>query len=699
MLSCTHLSNAFPSRLPEGIVAENVADGLGVITDFAFLAAEKMIVSDRKGRLLLVDKGQIQWEPIFADFKSRVGASFADRGLTSVTVHPDDVNQVYVSYQYDPEPLRDRTGPKMNRVSRFLVNPDGKSLNMDSEVILLGKCEKNTTWYGSDCIPCTGESHTLGQVQFGPDKQLYVSVGEGYTFEGHLWWGRGYYDVPRNWLGPMDKNFLGGKILRLHPGTGQGLSDNPWFDGNADSARSKIWTLGLRNPWRASFVPKAPNQAPSLLVGQVGWASFEAITVAKSGVNGGWPCFEGIVETPSAILVKGKEPPAGVTSVDNAKTQACLDFYAGRYPDVPPFSPATNALTLDHSGKSAAIIMGSFLSGFGNDQYPERYQETFLFADYVSSKAYSVKWDVQGDKPVGTPVLFGATLDEPVSFKYNPYNGFTYYAAMCKRCSKMGAIRRFVPGVNAGDQGDVSADNLVTGDVSKLYNPPVPQRVGPKPTKPATCNAPGDLPVLPALPNGWDTVMYLGQFPGMQARNAKPEVGPVEVDASLGGPLAEDGQQQTIAGVRYQKGVGVGASVIGVNLQKRCYRFTADVGMDDEQRGSTARAVVEQGNQMVFDSDRSGGIESGKRGLSIDLKGLQNTEQVLFKVLEMQGATHVNWADAKFYCGPDAPFLPEVVIDNPTIDAGMIALGSVVNFGARAWDYTGWPLDASRFTW
>ena len=47
---------------------------------------------------------------------------------------------------------------------------------------------------------------------------------------------------------------LNGKVLRIDPATGNGLPSNPYYDAaNPRSARSRVWALGMRNPYRMSL--------------------------------------------------------------------------------------------------------------------------------------------------------------------------------------------------------------------------------------------------------------------------------------------------------------------------------------------------------------------------------------------------------------------------------------------------------------
>jgi len=130
--------------------------------------------------------------------------------------------------------------------------------------------------------PSLGASnHNGGQVQFGKDGYLYISVGDG---------GTGGSTAP-------DPTKLNGKILRIDPhGTGPGAHGIPPTNPFAGSgtARREIWSLGLRNPFRFSF--DALNG--DLVIGDVGETQFEEVDYAPAasgggrGVSFGWPDCE-----------------------------------------------------------------------------------------------------------------------------------------------------------------------------------------------------------------------------------------------------------------------------------------------------------------------------------------------------------------------------------------------------------------------
>jgi len=69
----------------------------------------------------------------------------------------------------------------------------------------------------------------------------------------------------------------------------QGLSDNPFYDGDPNFNRSKVYQSGLRNPFRISADPLTGQ----LYVGDVGWGWWEEINAGPAGVIFVWPFFGG----------------------------------------------------------------------------------------------------------------------------------------------------------------------------------------------------------------------------------------------------------------------------------------------------------------------------------------------------------------------------------------------------------------------
>jgi glucose/arabinose dehydrogenase len=115
-----------------------------------------------------------------------------------------------------------------------------------------------------------------GRMEFGPDKTLYVSVG----------------DRDRLCCGPKDDNSIRmraqsladhvGKILRLKD-DGTAPADNP-FVGRA-GAKPEIFTYGHRNSYGLRFHPVTGE----LWQMEIGPQGGDEINVLKAGANYGWP--------------------------------------------------------------------------------------------------------------------------------------------------------------------------------------------------------------------------------------------------------------------------------------------------------------------------------------------------------------------------------------------------------------------------
>ena len=129
-------------------------------------------------------------------------------------------------------------------------------------------------------IPHPGESnHNGGQLQFGPDGDLYMGTGDG----------GGSGDQHHN---AQNTHRLLGKLLRIRPqrhGTRYRIPKSNPFVGR--KGRDEIFALGLRNPFRFSF------DGRRIVIGDVGQDRFEEIDYATHhrlrGANFGWNRREG----------------------------------------------------------------------------------------------------------------------------------------------------------------------------------------------------------------------------------------------------------------------------------------------------------------------------------------------------------------------------------------------------------------------
>lgn len=363
----------------------------------------RMLVAEQDGYVRVVNlDGSVQSTPLL-DITSIVNSGTKDRGMLGFAIHPDFNNNpyIYVSYTYDPPEVNSNTGlggpdgngARVARISRFTVNSAGTFANPNSNLVLVGN-ESTYDNIGSpnirpgiddphscldangnpieDCIPADETSHTIGDLEFGPDGMLYASSGDGGSF--------GRVD-PIN-LRALDLDSLAGKILRIDPITGQGPSDNPFFDGDPNSNQSKVYAYGLRNPFRI-----AVNQDDGeVYIGDVGWTRWEEINTGR-GANFGWPAFEG---------------GDGVSSQTGGyQNLAEVQAYYATNPNVT--APLWARL---HSDGARAIIMGDFVS----DAYNNQYENALLFTDIGDQVLRAAIFDSLGNlidvESVSAPVGF-----------------------------------------------------------------------------------------------------------------------------------------------------------------------------------------------------------------------------------------------------------------------------------------------------
>ena len=137
-----------------------------------------------------------------------------------------------------------------------------------------------TGQYLDNYIKVDSLSHAGGSLAFGPDGALYISIGDGTSFNAA--------DPRADSVQDIDS--LSGKILRVDPMTGLGLPDNPFVQpgDSLDANHSKVYQLGLRNPFSMGF-----DQDGQLFITNTGWNSWEEIESGPPGANFGWPYYEG----------------------------------------------------------------------------------------------------------------------------------------------------------------------------------------------------------------------------------------------------------------------------------------------------------------------------------------------------------------------------------------------------------------------
>ncbi len=246
----------------------------------------RVFFTERKGNFYVYDPTSrktklIREFPVF--WETKYG-----NGLIGLALDPDFAKNHYI-YFYNT-PISDT--PKQH-VSRFTLLDDN-TLDVSSEKVLLE-------------IPIDYEisRHTGGSLAFGPDGNLYVSVGDntspfaskGFTPIDERP-GREQFDDQR---AAGNANDLRGAILRIHPEPDGTITipDGNLFAKGTAGTRPEIYIMGCRNPYRITVDAKTgilywgeigPDSGKD---GEEGPKGYDEFNQAKKAGNFGWPYFIG----------------------------------------------------------------------------------------------------------------------------------------------------------------------------------------------------------------------------------------------------------------------------------------------------------------------------------------------------------------------------------------------------------------------
>ncbi|MEN9674739.1 MAG: hypothetical protein RIS76_635, partial [Verrucomicrobiota bacterium] len=318
------------SILPEGFSEERVLGPDGAnwanATGMHFEDNGRMYVWERGGRVWFQEHGTTAWR-LLIDLSDEVG-NWGDLGLLGFTLDPEfRLNgHFYLMYVVDRHHLlhagkptyspvaNEYSNATIGRITRYSARvSDGfSSTDPSSRKVLLGDSATNG-------VPILYFSHGVGSLVFGTDGTLLASTGDGASFvstdvgsASETYFARARADriiTPKENVGAFRSQIvdsLSGKILRIDPTTGAGVPSNPFFDPEQpQAAKSKVWALGLRNPYRFTVRPGSGSHVPSdanpgvLHIGDVGWTRWEEFNICNApGLNFGWPWFEGIEPQP-----------------------------------------------------------------------------------------------------------------------------------------------------------------------------------------------------------------------------------------------------------------------------------------------------------------------------------------------------------------------------------------------------------------
>ncbi|MEM7310758.1 MAG: PQQ-dependent sugar dehydrogenase [Planctomycetota bacterium] len=458
LLSAALASPSAPQTFPDGFQAVPLPGDVNSPVGMAVSPAGRIFVIIQAGRVFVHD-GEGYQSSDFIDLRDEVNKKL-DRGLLGIALSPGFVpdggptSWVYFLYTVSPIPGKDvdydhNDQFSFSRLTRYRAVPSGDEIVADlaSREVLLG----NQLPDGSvpDAIASLHSSHSNGSMHFADDGSLLLATGDGAHFDLT---DTGGFDAPGfdDWLHPetgllgptpadqdsgafraQDLRSLAGKIVRINPETGEGYASNPFFDGDLASNASRVWALGLRNPYRVAMIPgtgatdPAAGQPNTLVVGDVGWTLWEELNVCEGGENFGWPCREANTTVAS---YSSFDPPA-------PDFPNCNTAQVG--------TPTPPLVAWNHSNPSAYEPPGTFvdedggaLPGFfgicaiggtvyGGGGYPDDYDGRFFFADFGAGWIHTA--EVDGDLGLVAVRPFAEGVSTIVALERHAVTGDLYY--------------------------------------------------------------------------------------------------------------------------------------------------------------------------------------------------------------------------------------------------------------------------------
>jgi len=392
--------SAAAATYPMGFAEQTVFSGLVNPTGIRFASDGRVFVAEKSGLVKVFDSLSDPQPEIFADLRTQVH-NFWDRGLLGLALDPGfpEKPYVYVLYTHDAAiggaaPLWGSPGATSDgcpsppgatgdgcvvsgRLSRLTAS--GNSMVGTEQVLIEDWCQQYP-------------SHSVGSLDFGPDGALYVSGGDGASFNfvdygqdgsplnpcGDPPGGVGAALTPPTAEGgalrsqdlrtTTDPTSLDGALLRVDPATGAGLPDNP-NAGSSEANARRIVAYGMRNPFRFAVRPGTGE----VWIGDVGWNTWEEIQRLQAPTaqmtNFGWPCYEG----------SGRQ-----SGYDSANLSICENLYSEGAGAVrsPLFAWNHSAKVATEACPTGSSAAAGIAFGPPNGSYPSEYRGALFFADY-----------------------------------------------------------------------------------------------------------------------------------------------------------------------------------------------------------------------------------------------------------------------------------------------------------------------------
>jgi glucose/arabinose dehydrogenase len=339
----------------------------------------RLFIVEKKGRIVVITNLAAPTRTIFMDISTSSSVISApdttvggEEGLLGLVFHPGYATNGYFYAFYTGTKTTTAGTGRHDVLSRFQISETNTNQGLSgSETPFIVQFDE-------------ANNHNAGDLHFGSDGYLYVSLGDeggGYGNYGNS------QKITNDFFSAIMRldvdNRPGNLPPNPHPSALPSLSnysvpaDNPYvgatsFNGypilDTNTIRTEFWAVGMRNPWRFCFDPISGD----LILGHVGQDSIEWINVVTRGANCGWNFYEGNLQwTNTASL-----PPGFLPTFNRPLTQ------------------------YTHTATRKCIIGGVVYRG---TRIPQLYG-AYLYADYMSGELWTLRYSGT-NVTLNTPVL------------------------------------------------------------------------------------------------------------------------------------------------------------------------------------------------------------------------------------------------------------------------------------------------------
>jgi aldose sugar dehydrogenase len=428
-----------------GLTVETVYKGVRSPTNFAFLGPNDILVLGKNnGTVTRILDGKMLQEPLL----DVTVANKTERGMLGIAVakHPPPENRTYVFLYYTeakgnkdgtdvcPTPTYCEPGnePLGNRLYRYELAENGSKL-INPKLLL-------------DLPATPGPGHNGGEILIGPDKNLYVAIGD---VTGHETKAQNVLNTSQH----SDPDGTGG-ILRVTQ-DGKPIISN--YSLGVTYPLNLYFAYGIRNSFGLDFDPLTGK----LWDTENGPNFGDEINLVEPGFNSGWKKIQGIWRAAADRL-----PDKTNNTMLNSSHPRNLELFDGKG------KYRTPELTWSHTAAPTAI---KFLT---SDKYGKQLENDLFVATFNNGSIYHFGLDNNrtslaltgplADKIASTPseleqVTFAQGFSGIADMEVGP-DGFLYLSSLNQR-----AIYRIVP-INislTSNQTGIIPNHISDGNVSE----------------------------------------------------------------------------------------------------------------------------------------------------------------------------------------------------------------------------------------